>query len=84
MKTITYSDARSQLASVMDRVCDDHNPVVITRGKKGAVVMVSLDDYGSLEETLYLLRNPANAVRLRKSVQNLEEGRVQERELVAE
>lgn len=50
MDTITYSDARANLAKTMDRVCDDHAPVVITRKNGGAVVMLSLRDYEGLEK----------------------------------
>ena len=84
MRAITYTEARSQLTNVMDGVCDDHSPVMITRGKKNAVVMISLDDYESWEETMYLLKSPANAERLRRSVRNLEKGKYKERELIEE
>jgi antitoxin YefM len=74
MDTITYSDARANLAKTMDRVCDDHAPVVITRENGGAVVMLSLRDYEGLEETAYLLSSPANARRLLESVGEIEAG----------
>lgn len=64
MTTLTYRKAREQLAQTMARVCDDHEPVVITRQKQRSVVLVSLDDYQALEETAYLLKSPANARRL--------------------
>ena len=47
MAAISYTIARENLASTMDRVCPDHNPVIITRGRKPAVVMMSLEDYSS-------------------------------------
>ena len=72
MDSITYSAARANLAKTMDRVCDDHAPVVITRKNAGAVVMLSLRDYEGLEETAYLLRSPANARRLLESVEEIE------------
>ena len=72
MSTVTYTAAREKLAETMDRVCDDHQPVVITRQKQRSVVMLSLDDYESLTETAYLLRNPANARRLLAATQQLE------------
>ncbi|MGE9295449.1 MAG: type II toxin-antitoxin system Phd/YefM family antitoxin [Puniceicoccales bacterium] len=84
MQAITYSDARSKLTKVMDRVCSDHDPVIITRGKKDAVVMMSLGDFESWEETMYLLKSPANAERLRKSVANLTKGKHRQRELIEE
>ena len=82
MDTISYSDARARLAKTMDRVCDDHSPVVITRKSARSVVMMSLEDFQALEETAYLLRSPKNARRLLESVAELESGRGVERELV--
>jgi antitoxin YefM len=68
---ITYTTVRANLASVMDRVCDDHEPLIITRNGEQAVVMLSLEDYKALEETSYLLRTPANAKRLLAAVTQL-------------
>ena len=82
MDTITYTAARATLADTMDRVCDDHEPVIITRSGERAVVMMSLDDYKALEETAYLLRSPKNAKRLLESIAALEAGKGIERELV--
>jgi antitoxin YefM len=59
----------------MDRVCQDHNPVIITRSRKEAVVMMSLEDYSSGEETAYLMRSPANALRLLESIVEIEKGK---------
>ncbi len=58
----------------MDSVCADHDPVIITRNRDQAVVMMSLEDYESLQETAYLLRVPANARRLLDSIEELEKG----------
>jgi antitoxin YefM len=74
MDTVTYSSARANLASTMNRVCNDHEPLIITRGREKSVVMLSLEDYQSLEETSYLLRSPANAQRLLFAVAQLAEG----------
>ncbi len=82
MNTITYSAARSNLAQTMEKVCDDHAPVIITRKAARPVIMMSLDDYEALEETAYLLRSPKNAQRLLESITQLEEGKGTERELV--
>ena len=71
MHAITYTTVRANLASVMDRVCDDHEPLIITRNGEQAVVMLSLEDYKALEETSYLLRTPANAKRLLAAVTQL-------------
>ena len=74
MTAITYTAARENLAATMDRVCLDRDPVIITRNRDQAVVMLSLEDYESLQETTYLLRNPANAKRLLESIESLEKG----------
>jgi len=78
MNAITYTAARADLASAMDRVCDDHEPVIITRESEQAVVMLSLDDYNApaetLAETAHLLRSPNNARRLLDSIAEFEQG----------
>jgi antitoxin YefM len=81
MDAITYSSARANLASTMDRVCNDHEPLIITRNGEKAVVMLSLEDYKALEETAYLLRSPANARRLLSSIAQLNAGKGTLREL---
>lgn len=75
MDVITYASARANLASVMDRVCEDHEPLIITRNGEQSVVMLSLEDYKALEETAYLLRTPENARRLFASVAQLDGGK---------
>ena len=60
---------------MMDQVCRDRAPVVITRDRDQAVVMMSLDDYEELEETAHLLRSPTNARRLLAAIQSLESGK---------
>jgi antitoxin YefM len=82
MDAITYSSARANLASTMDRVCSDHEPLIITRNGEQSVVMLSLEDYKALEETAYLLRSPANARRLLNSMAQLNSGKGVQRELV--
>ena len=81
MDAITYSSARANLASTMDRVCSDHEPLIITRNGEQAVVMLSLEDYKALEETAYLLRSPANARRLLSAISQLNAGKCTAREL---
>src|SRR5260370_38228742 len=75
VKSITYTAARENLASTINRVCEDQAPVVITRNRDQAVVMLSLAEYESWQETAYLLRAPANAKRLLKSTESLEQGK---------
>ena len=80
MKTTSYSDLRRNLASMIDLVNADHEPVIITRDKgKPAAVLMSLEDYASFEETRYLLASPKNAERLAQAVAELESGGGNER-----
>jgi antitoxin YefM len=81
MEAISYTNARSNLAKTMEKVCEDHDPVIITRRNESSVVMMSLEDYQALEETAYLLRSPKNARRLLESIAQLESGDGAEREL---
>ena len=75
MDAISYTAARANLAKTMEKVCDDHAPVIITRKSESPVVMISLEDYQAMEETAYLLRSPANARRLLESIAELESGK---------
>jgi antitoxin YefM len=75
MDAITYSAARANLASTMNRVCDDHEALIITRNGEQAVVMLSLEDFKALEETAYLLRTPSNAKRLLAATAQLAAGK---------
>lgn len=81
MDAITYTKARATLAQTIDSVCDNHEPVIITKKNDRSVVMLSLEDYQALEETSYLLRNPKNARRLLDSVNELDTGGGSERAL---
>jgi len=82
MDVITYSDTRANLKAIMDRVVTDRVPMVVTRQKAEAVVMVSLADWSAMEETLHLLSSPANAKRLRASIKELEAGKGKPRKLL--
>jgi len=84
MKTMTYSESRAKYAETLSRVVDDAEPVIVTRGKKESVVIVSQREYESLVETAYLLRSPANARRLLGAIEQLEAGRGTVRELDTE
>ncbi len=81
MNAITYTTVRANLASAMDKVCNDHEALIITRNGEQSVVMLSLEDYKALEETAYLLRTPANAKRLLSATTQLDAGKGVEREL---
>lgn len=81
MEAISYTAARSNLAKTMEKVCLDREPIIITRQNADSVVMISLEDYEALQETAYLLRSPANAARLTRSIADIEAGKVIEKEL---
>ncbi|MBO0829235.1 MAG: type II toxin-antitoxin system prevent-host-death family antitoxin [Streptosporangiales bacterium] len=82
MRTMTYSESRARYAETLDSVVDDREEVVITRAGHEAVVMVALDEYESLKESAYLLKNPANARRLLTAIEELERGEGVVRDLV--
>jgi antitoxin YefM len=81
MNALTYTFTRQHLAEVMRSVNEDHVPVVVTSQRGKPVVILSLDDFHSFEETAYLLRNPQGAKRLLESVEELRTGGGQIREL---
>jgi antitoxin YefM len=72
MDVLTYSNARARLKQVMDRVVEDHTPVVVARHNGEAVVIVSLADWNAREETTHLLSSPKNAERLMASIRQLD------------
>lgn len=84
MEIINYTDARKNFTATMDKVCENHMPVAITRRNGKAVVMLSLDDYNSWEETMYLLRSEKNRKRLLEAVKDIENGQYQIRSLLEE
>ena len=82
MKSKTYTEAREKLSEMIEKVCEDHDPLIITKRRDKAVVMVSLEDYESMEETAYLLRSPRNTQRLLESIKELEQGKGTERKMI--
>lgn len=81
MQVMTYTSARKGMKSAMDMAIDDREPIVITRKNNEAVVMISLDEYNSINETLRLVQSPENARRLRASIAQLDAGGGSERDL---
>jgi antitoxin YefM len=82
MDVLTYTDARKNLKSVMDKVVADRSEAIITRRNGEAVVMVSLSEWNSIVETEYLLSSPENARRLRESIAQLDRGELVEHDLI--
>lgn len=82
METLSYSVFRSQLSSALDKVNDDHVPIMITRQNGKPAVLISLDDFKSYEETAYLMASPKNAIRLNQAIADIESGNTVEHALI--
>lgn len=81
MNITTFSDARNNLKSILDKVANDADCTIITRRDAGDAVVMSLDYYNSLMETVHLLKSPANAAHLANSIEQYHQAKVREREL---
>lgn len=84
MNIVSFTEARNNLKSVLNRVIDDADCTVITRRDTEDAIVMSLDYYNSLMETVYLLKSPANAEHLSKSIEQFRQGKVQEKDLLNE
>ena len=84
MDTLSYSAFRAQLASVLDKVNDDHKPVMITRQNGKPAIVMSVEDFQSYEETAYLMASPKNAKRLSQAIAEVESGQTIQKELIEE
>lgn len=82
MAHVSYSELRTNLASYMDQVCDDRAPLLVTRQNARSVVLMSEEDYEGLMETVHLLKSPANAARLLRSITQANQGELTERDVI--
>ena len=82
MQTVSYSEARDNLKSVLDKAVNDRAPVMITRQRGENVVLISASEWAGMEETLHLLSSPANAKRLMEGIARLDAGEGEEHELI--
>jgi antitoxin YefM len=81
MEVMTYTDVRASMKEVMDRVIHDRVEVIVTRKKREAVVMISLEEYNAIQETLHLQKSPENARRLQAAIAQLDAGKGVERDI---
>ncbi|WP_423148999.1 type II toxin-antitoxin system Phd/YefM family antitoxin [Rubrolithibacter danxiaensis] len=84
MEITTYTAFRQRMKSFLDRVLENHTPLFVTRPNSEDVVVISKSDYESMQETFYLLKNPQNAIRLLRGIEEYEKGAGQERKLIEE
>ncbi|MCB1872134.1 MAG: type II toxin-antitoxin system Phd/YefM family antitoxin [Gammaproteobacteria bacterium] len=84
MQTIPFSDARNRLKEVLDRVAQDADYTIITRRDAEAAVVMSLNSFNSLMETVHLLSSPENAAHLARSIAQYRAGEIQERDLAGD
>jgi antitoxin YefM len=82
MKVINFSEARNHLKSVLDQVVEDADYTIITRRDAPDTVVMSLDQFNGLMETVHLLKTPANARHLQQSIQQYRSGKVEKHDLI--
>ncbi len=82
MNTVNYSTFRSQLAGILDKVNDDHKPVIITRQNGKSAVVMGLEDFQAYEATAYLMASPKNAARLNQAIDEVTAGTVIQKNLM--
>ncbi|MEI9985682.1 MAG: type II toxin-antitoxin system Phd/YefM family antitoxin [Aliidongia sp.] len=82
MPTVSYTEFRQHLAAHMDSVCDSRDVLRVTRQNARPVIVLSEEEYEGIMETLHLLRSPANAERLLRSIKSADAGQLTEREII--
>ena len=82
MRVVNFSEARNNLKSILDQVADDVDYTVISRRDSEDAIVMSLDTFNSIMETFHLLKNPANAKHLSKSIKQYQKGQIKDRELI--
>ncbi|MEQ9482953.1 type II toxin-antitoxin system Phd/YefM family antitoxin [Coleofasciculus sp. F4-SAH-05] len=84
MKVVTFTEARNKLKAILDRVVNDADYTIITRRDADDAVVMSLEYFNSLLETVHLLKSPTNAAHLERSIAQYKQGQVTEKDLVDE
>lgn len=81
MRVVNFSEARNKLKTVLDQVVNDADYTIISRRDADDAVVMSLDQFNGLMETVHLLKSPANAAHLEKSIQQYQQGQLEKHEL---
>lgn len=81
MQTFSYSDARNQLAGLMDAAARDRDPIVITRNGAGKVVLLAMEEYEAIATKLHLFSTRANAAQIQQNLSDYEAGKTHDGEL---
>ena len=84
MTVINYTEARNNFKSVLDSVVNDADYTIINRRDADDAVVMSLDYFNAMQETLHLLKSPKNVEHLRKSIEQYKEGKIEMHELIGE
>ncbi|MEQ9548967.1 MAG: type II toxin-antitoxin system prevent-host-death family antitoxin [Coleofasciculus sp. G3-WIS-01] len=84
MKVVTFTEAKNKLKAILDRVVNDADYTIITRRDADDAVVMSLEYFNSLLETVHLLKSPANAAHLERSIAQYKQGQVTEKDLLDE
>jgi antitoxin YefM len=84
MRVVNYTEARNNLKSILDMVVNDADYTIINRRDAEDAVVMSLDYFNAMQETLHLLKSPANVAHLQKSIAQYKEGKTQRHELIGE
>jgi antitoxin YefM len=81
MQAVFYSQARNNLRSIIDNVCDDFDEYIITTKDNKSAVLISYDEYSAMKETMYLLSSKTNRDRLGEAIEQIENLKFTKREL---
>ena len=82
MEVLNYTEFRKELKASLDKVSKDEDVIVVSRGKNKNVVVISLKEYNSLKETMYLLNSEKNRKRLQESIDEMKKGKFQKHKLI--
>jgi antitoxin YefM len=84
MIAANYTEFRTSLKKFLDQVEENNETLIIKRGTGKGTVMISLDEYNSIMETVHLLSSKSNADRLHESIRQMKEGKVVHHKLIEE